>query len=102
MQGFDVVEAIEIARKKVKQMNFSRNTIVEALELFEGWTTNQFERYLFKFGLENIASSNLGSKPTRINALTGHFLADSSLAGPNGASITLETIEFLLKSRAGT
>jgi hypothetical protein len=80
-------------------MNFSRNTVVEALELFEGWTTNEFERYLFRFELENIAPASLGSKPTRINALIRYFLENPILIGPRGANIILETIEFLLERR---
>ena len=83
-------------------MHFSRNTIVEALQLFEGYTTAQFERYLFKFHLETIASGSIGFKPARINAVIAHFLANPSLTGPNGTNIVLETIEFILKSRAGT
>lgn len=77
-------------------MDFSRNTIVEALSLFEGWTTNEFERYLFRFALEKIAPSSLGSKPTRINALIAHFIANPSLSGPNSSNIVLETIEHML------
>lgn len=77
-------------------MDFSRNTIVEALSLFEGWTTNEFERYLFRFALEKIAPSSLGFKPTRINALIAHFIANPSLTGPSGSNIVLETIEHML------
>lgn len=85
-------------------MNFSRNTIVEALQLFEGsyWTTARFERYLFKFGLEKVAPPSSGSKPGRINVLISHFIEGSSQAGPGGGNIVLETIELILKSHAGT
>jgi hypothetical protein len=83
-------------------MHFSRNTIIEALELFEqeGWSTNQFERYLVRFKLEEIIPASLGSKPSRITALISHFVANPSLLGPSGANVVLETIEFILKSRA--
>src|SRR5882672_5576641 len=83
-------------------MHFSRNTIVEALELFEleGWSTNRFERYLLRFKLEEIVPASLGSKPTRITALISHFVAYPSLLGPDGANVVLETIEYILKSHA--
>jgi hypothetical protein len=77
-------------------MSFSRATILEALTIFEDWTVNNFERYLIKFNLEKIAPSSLGSKPTRINALISHFIANPDLLGPSGSNIVYETIEHIL------
>lgn len=79
-------------------IHFSRNTIVEALQLFEEWTTAKFERYLFRFGLESVAPTDLGFKPARINAVISHFLENPSQAGPGGTNIVLETIEFFVRS----
>jgi hypothetical protein len=77
-------------------MNFSRNTIIETCALFDGWTTNEFQRFLLRFALEQKAPASLGSKPTRINALATHLLENPSLVGPGGANIILEIIEFIL------
>lgn len=82
-------------------MPFSRTTIVEAVQLFESWTTANFERFLFKFGLEEVAPPTIGFKPARINAVIGYFLAKPDEVGPGGANAVLETIDFILKSRAG-
>lgn len=82
-------------------MSFSRNTIIEALKLFEGWHTAEFERYLLQFELENVAPPSIGSKPKRINAVMSYFISNPSLVGPKGANIVLETIEFIFKSRQG-
>ncbi len=82
-------------------MTFSRSSIVEALKLFDGWTTtNEFDRFLLLFSLETIAPAGLGSKPTRINALIRHLIANPSLTGPDGADLTLEIIEYLLTTHA--
>ena len=80
-------------------MSFSRNSIVVSLVLFEGWTANEFERFLFRFSLEMVAPASLGSKPTRINALIDYLIKNPNLAGPNGANLILEIIEHLLTTR---
>lgn len=81
-------------------MSFSRNSIVESLILFEGWTTNEFERFLVRFSLEKVAPSSLGSKPTRINALINYLINNPTLSGPVGANLALEIIEHVIAARA--
>jgi hypothetical protein len=80
-------------------MGFSRNSIVESLILFEGWTTNEFERFLYRFSLEKVAPSSFGSKPTRINALIEYLIENPNLSGPGGAGLELEIIEHILTTR---
>src|SRR5215831_985807 len=84
-------------------MNFSRNTIVETMRVMHMWTTvNQFQEFLFRFSLESVAPASLGTKPSRINALTSHLLKNPEAKGPKGANLTLETIEYLLNWRSVT
>lgn len=82
--------------RKLRKMNFSRNTIIETFAFFDGVTTNDFQRFLLRLGLGKNAPASLGSKPTRINALTEYLLENPSLVGTRGANIVLETIEFIL------
>lgn len=83
-----------------KQMSFSRATIIEALRSLEGWTTNEFDRYLLRFSLEDVIPASMGSKPTRINRLIEYFISNPHQNGPGGSNIILETIEFILKKHS--
>ena len=85
-------------------MDFSRPTITDALELFEGnwWSVNRFNMYLIRFGLDEVVPETLGTKPTRIAKLASHFIKNPDLKGPDGSNAVLETIEFILKRTPGS
>ena len=87
--------------KAIKEsMSFSRSTIIEALGYLEGWSTNEFDRYLLRFSLEDVTPASMGSKPTRINGLIAYFISNPQQNGPGGSNIIMETIEFIFKKHS--
>ena len=78
-------------------MNFSRQTIIEGLTYFEGWSTNEYDRLLLKYSLEDIAPEKLGSKPKRINILMKYLINNPTLLGVKGSNLTLEVFEEILE-----
>ena len=53
---------------------FSRITIIETIELLESLTHAELDRFLLKFGLEQVAPQGLGSKTSRLNALIKYLI----------------------------
>jgi len=78
---------------------FSRITIIETIELLESLTHAELDRFLLKFGLEQVAPQGLGSKTSRLNALIKYLIDNpDEKKGPFGANLTFEIIEDVLGS----
>ena len=77
---------------------FSRITIIETIELLESLTHAELDRFLLKFGLEQVAPQGLGSKTSRLNALIKYLIDNPDEKGPFGANLTFEIIEDVLGS----
>jgi hypothetical protein len=75
---------------------FSRSTIIEACATLESLTHAQIDRFLLRFGLENIAPQNVGSKVDRTNALIKHLIENPDSIGPSGANLTYEIIQNIV------
>lgn len=76
---------------------FSRITIIEAIDLLEGSSHAEFDRFLLKFGLEEISPRKVGSITSRLNRLIKYLVDNPDEKGPFGANLTFEIIESLLE-----
>ena len=77
---------------------FSRITIIEAIGSLESLTHAELGRFLLKFGLDEVAPQDLGSKTSRLNALIKYLIDNPDKKGPFGANLTFEIIEDVLGS----
>lgn len=75
---------------------FSRVTIIEAIGSLGSLTHAELDRFLLKFGLEEVAPQELESKTSRLNALIKHLIDNPDEKGPFGANLTFEIIEDVL------
>ena len=82
-----------------KLSQFSRITIVEAISSLEHLTHAELDRFLLKFGLEEIAPQDIGSITSRLNALIKYLIDNPDEKGPDGANLTFEIIEDVLEPK---
>lgn len=75
--------------------NFTRETIIEAVARLEDRTHSMIDRFLLRFGLENIMPNQTLSKSDKVNEIIKHLIANPNNTGPNGAGLTYEVIEFI-------
>jgi hypothetical protein len=78
---------------------FSRITTIEAIGSLDYLTHAEIGRLLLKFGLEEVASENLGSKTSRLNALIKYLIDNPDKKGPFGGNLNFELIEELIERR---
>ena len=78
---------------------FSRITTIEAIGSLDYLTHAEIGRLLLKFGLEEVASKNLGSKTSRLNALIKYLIDNPDKKGPFGGNLNFELIEELIERR---
>lgn len=76
---------------------FSRMTIIEVLNSLEKLSHAEIDRFLLKFGLEEVASQSLGSKTHRVNALIKYLIDNPNEKGPLGSNLTFEIIEAVIE-----
>lgn len=73
---------------------FSRITIIEAVELLEESLTHaDLDRFLLKYRLERIAPQELRPKTAKLNAVIKYLIDNPDEKGPLGANLTFEIIE---------
>ena len=72
---------------------FSRITIIEAVELLESLTHADLDRFLLKYRLERIAPQELRPKTAKLNAVIKYLIDNPDEKGPLGANLTFEIIE---------
>jgi len=77
---------------------FSRITIIEAIELLESLTQDKLDRFLLKYRLERIFHQELGSNTAKLNAVIKYLIYNPDEKGPFGANLTFEIIEDELSS----
>jgi len=79
-------------------MPFSRGTLIHTLEILNQRirTHADFDIFLIRFGLENIAPSSLGGLQRRGAALLKHLVAHPQAQGPCGSNLAYEIVEYLL------
>lgn len=75
---------------------FSRITIFEAIRPLESLTQAELSSFLLKFELEQVAPQGLGSKTSRVNALTKYLIDNPDKKGPFGANLIFEIIEDVI------
>lgn len=75
---------------------FSRATIVETISYLDALTHAELDRLLLKYDLEKVASSKLGSKTARLNALMQHLFDHPDEKGPLGSDMAFELIEYVV------
>ena len=78
---------------------FSRITTIEAIGSLDYLSHAEIGRLLLKFGLEEVASKNLGSKTSRLNALIKYLIDNPDKKGPFGGNLNFELIEELIERR---
>ena len=78
---------------------FSRITTIEAIGSLDYLAHAEIGRLLLKFGLEEVASKNLGSKTFRLNALIKYLIDNPDKKGPFGGNLNFELIEELIERR---
>ncbi len=78
---------------------FSRITTIEAIGSLDYLPHAEIGRLLLKFGLEEVASKNLGSKTSRLNALIKYLIDNPDKKGPFGGNLNFELIEELIERR---
>lgn len=77
---------------------FSRITIIEAVELLESLTHAELDSFLLKYKLERIAPQELRPKTAKLNAVIKYLIDNPDEKGPLGANLTFEIIEDKLSS----
>jgi len=76
-------------------INFSRQTIIEAITLFEEWDNSKIERFILKFELENKISYKEMNRPQIANMIIHQLIEEQTQAEPNFASGHYEIIEHI-------
>lgn len=78
--------------------HFSRPTIVEAFSILDGYYSHPIiDRFLLRFGLEDIAPKSLGAKRDRVNALLHYLVNHTEEPGPFGSNLIFEMIETIIE-----
>jgi len=72
---------------------FSRITIIEAVELLSSLTHAELDRFLLKYKLERIAPQELRPKTAKLNAVIKYLIDNPDEKGHLGANLTFEMIE---------
>ncbi|MFL6258583.1 MAG: hypothetical protein ACJ76Y_02625 [Thermoanaerobaculia bacterium] len=75
----------------------SQYTIIEGLELISGYSHEEIDRILMRFGIERVAPNTLTTtKNHRLNQLINFLRANPNAKGPCGADLAFEIIEYLI------
>jgi hypothetical protein len=78
---------------------FSRATVIEACASLESLTHAQLDRFMLRFGLEEVAPQSSGSKTDRANELIKYLINNPEDIGPSGANLTFEIVEEIVAQR---
>jgi hypothetical protein len=75
---------------------FSRESIIEALPIFEKMTHAEIDRFALRFGLEQLSLDETTAKYKRANAIGRHLISNPGLKSPTGGDLAFDTIDFLV------
>jgi hypothetical protein len=67
--------------------NFSRRTILAALDTFENMSHSEIDRYLLDYGLENVAPAEAGNKQKRATLVAAYLFKDPERRDEDGRNL---------------
>jgi hypothetical protein len=78
--------------------NFSRRTLLAALDTFETLSHSQIDRYLLQYGLESVAPVAVGNKQKRATAVASYLLGQPEREDEDGENL----IDTIVEERVRT
>jgi len=73
--------------------NFSRTTILAALDTFENLSHSAIDRYLLENCLEDVAPISVGNKQKRATAVAAYLLGDPERQDDDGQNLINTIVE---------